>query len=273
VGKGDKEVQETAGKVKGGLDKLTAAIDKLDQSLTNIQKITAGVEEGKGTVGRLIKDETLVNEVEGVVRDTGGFVRQLTSTQTVVGLRSEYNFLSNTIKTYVSVEIRPRPDKYYLIELIDDPRGSRRVTQRTVRSDDPSRPPLVREEIVETTDKFRFSFQFAKRISLATFRFGIKESTGGIGVDLAFFRDRIQLQTDLFDFAANAWPRLKLLAAWEFFRRLYVVGGIDDVINSRPQDGSGGGRDYFIGAQVRFNDEDLKGLLLVGGAAIGAAAK
>jgi phospholipid/cholesterol/gamma-HCH transport system substrate-binding protein len=273
VGTGDKEVQETSGKLKHGLDKLNDAITKLDLTLDNTQKITGGVEGGKGTVGRLIKDETLINEVEGVVHDAGTFVRQITGLQTIVGLRSEYNFMANTIKTYVSVELRPRPDKYYLIELIDDPRGTRHVTQRTVRSDDPSKPALVREEITETTDKFRFSFQFAKQISLATFRFGIKESSGGVGVDLRFFRDHLSVSTDVFEFAANAWPRLKVLAAWEFFRRLYVVGGVDDAINSRPQDGSGGGRDFFIGAQVRFNDEDLKGLLLFGGSAIGAAGK
>ena len=56
--------------------------------------------------------------------------------------------------------------------------------------------------------------------------------------------------------------------AWQFFRRLYVVGGIDDAFNERPRDGTGGGRDFFIGAQIRFNDEDLKALLLFGGSAL-----
>jgi hypothetical protein len=36
------------------------------------------------------------------------------------------------------------------------------------------------------------------------------------------------------------------------------------------REGGGIGRDYFVGAQLRFNDEDLKSLLLVGGSAIGA---
>ena len=100
-----------------------------------------------------------------MVQDTSNFVRQLTGLQTYVGLRSEYNFQANTIKTYVSVEIRPRPDKYYLIELVNDPRGARNVTQRTIRSDDPSKPLLTREEQIEVTDAFRFSFQFAADFS------------------------------------------------------------------------------------------------------------
>jgi phospholipid/cholesterol/gamma-HCH transport system substrate-binding protein len=279
VGKSDKEVKDTADKLKGSLDKLSTAIDKLDGALGNVQDITEDVKDGKGAVGKLLKDEEvasnvkgIANNVEGITRDAGSFIKSLTTLQTFVGLRSEFNFQANTIKTYVSVEIRPRPDKYYLIELIDDPRGSRHVTQTIRRSDDPSKPLLTREEQITITDAFRFTFQFAKRISLATFRFGIKETTGGVGVDLHFFKDRIRIESDLFDFHANAWPRYKVVAAWEFWKRLYIIGGVDDALNARPQEGGSGGRDYILGAQVRFNDEDLRSLLMVGGSALGAAA-
>jgi phospholipid/cholesterol/gamma-HCH transport system substrate-binding protein len=273
VGKSDQEVKDTAGKLRTSLDKLSTAIDKLDSVLGNVDNITGDLEKGKGTVGRLLKDEALVNNIEGTVKDAGGFIKSLTGLQTFVGLRSEYNFQASTIKTYVSVEIRPRPDKYYLIELIDDPRGTRHVTQTITRSDDPSKPLLTREEQITVSDAFRFTFQFAKRISLATFRFGIKESTGGVGVDLHFFKDRVRVESDIFDFHANAWPRYKVVAAWEFFRRIYIVGGIDDALNARPKEGGSGGRDYILGAQVRFNDEDLKSLLLFGGSAIAGASK
>jgi len=273
VGKGDQEVKATADKLKNGLDKLATAIDKLDSALGNVDGITGDLQDGKGTIGRLLKDETLVDDVEQTVKDAGGFVRSLTGLQTIVGLRTEFNFEANSIKTYLSVEIRPRPDKFYLIELIDDPRGTRSITSRLTRSDDPSKPAIQREEIVETTDAFRFTFQFAKRISFATFRFGIKESTGGVGVDFHLFSDHILIASDLFDFSANVWPRLKMLVGWEFFKRLYVVGGVDDMFNDRPLDGSGGGRDYFAGLQVRFNDEDLKALLMFGGSALSGAKK
>ena len=269
VGRSDKDVEDTAKKVKQGLDKLALAIDKLDTVMGNVKGITGDMQQGKGTVGRLLKDEALIDDVEGVVRDAGSFVKSMTDLQTIVGLRSEYNFQANSIKTYLRVEIQPRPDKYYLIELIQDPRGSRNVSTKITRSDDPSKPQLTREEVVEITNAFRFTFQFAKRLSFATFRFGIKENTGGIGIDMHLWDDRIRIESDLFDFSANVWPRYKLLASWEFFRRLYVVGGVDDMFNDRPVDGSTGGRDYFIGAQIRFNDEDLKSLLLFGGSAIG----
>jgi hypothetical protein len=48
---------------------------------------------------------------------------------------------------------------------------------------------------------------------------------------------------------------------------------VDDVINRRASDQSGGGLDWFLGAQLVFNDEDLKSLLLFGGGAAAGATK
>ena len=52
------------------------------------------------------------------------------------------------------------------------------------------------------------------------------------------------------------------MAVWK--RTLYVVAGVDDLINfARAHPGAGGGFDWFLGAQLTFNDEDLKSLLLL----------
>jgi hypothetical protein len=58
----------------------------------------------------------------------------------------------------------------------------------------------------------------------------------------------------------------------QFYRNMYVLAGIDDAINSRPPGGQGSfGRDFYVGGQIMFNDEDLKSLLAVGGSAVGTA--
>lgn len=263
--------------IRQSLATLTKAVEKLDGALGNIQELTGDLQQGKGNLGRLLKDDELVSGVEGVVNDAGRLVQSFTELQTVVGLRSEYNFEAGSIKTYVTIELWPRPDKFYLIELIDDPRGRRSASTTISRSDDPTRPGLTREDRVVLSDAFRLTFQFAKRIRFAaaetTFRFGVKESTGGVGLDVRLPGDQLQVWSDLYDFDANLYPRFKVMAAWEFLRRLYVVGGIDDAFNDRPRDGVGGGRDYVMGFQIRFNDEDLRQLLLFGGAALGNATR
>lgn len=276
----DGDVKASAAKARETFEKLSGAIDRLNETLENVADITGTVQRGEGTLGRLVKDDTLVDEAETTLHETGEFIRSVTRLQTIVGLRSEYNIEANTLKSYVQLRLQPRPDKFYLIEFIDDPRGSRDVSEIVEETDDPTQPPRTRTLRTEVSQAFRFTFQFAKILTLhrfsSTVRFGIKESTGGVGVDFGYrfpTQQTIALENDLFDVAANRFPRLKSMLTWEFFRNVFLVGGIDDILNDRPRTGAGGGRDYFVGAQLRFNDEDLRGLLFVGGPAVGAAAK
>src|SRR5690606_27676387 len=118
-------------------------------------------DRGEGTVGRLTKDDKLINEVEGVVEGVGELVSGVGRVQTIVGLRTDYNFLANTIKSSVELRIQPAEDKYYLIQLVNDPRGKTSFLQRDVDTTNTNEPPHYREVITETTNSFRFSFQFA----------------------------------------------------------------------------------------------------------------
>jgi phospholipid/cholesterol/gamma-HCH transport system substrate-binding protein len=253
-------VDEGAASIGRSLALLESALQKLDHTLGTVEGTADQVASGQGTIGRLITDDTLINEVEGfvsdahdVVTDAGDFIGSLTRLQTIIELREEYNFFANTLKTYLALRLQPKEDKYYLIEIVDDPRGSVSTIERTTTSTDD--PFYLREQETVRTDAFRFSLMFARRLDFATFRFGIKESTGGVGVDLHFLNDALEISMDMFSIGADVYPRLKFIAALEFLRGLYIVGGADDVLNAD--------RDFFIGAQLRFNDEDLKALLTI----------
>ncbi len=283
VGKGEGEVTSTGDKLRQNLDKIGIAIDNLNRTLDNVAEVSGKVRGGEGTVGRLLNDDTIANNVEQITEDAGSFLRSITRLQTLVGLRSEYNIFGNSLKTYVSIQLQSRPDKYYLIELIDDPRGLRTDQTTFTTTDDPSKPQTVKTDTITNSDKFRFSFQLAKRLFLLdgrvilTGRFGIKESTGGIGGDIEVplslasnWMKTLEIKIDLFDFRTNTYPRLKALAALEFYKHIWIVGGVDDALNGSREAGSSAftGRDYFVGAQLTFNDEDLRALLTVGGAAL-----
>jgi phospholipid/cholesterol/gamma-HCH transport system substrate-binding protein len=258
VSEGRDDVGEGLGSVRTSLATLQSALERLDRTLGTVEETVTDVADGQGTVGRLLTDDTLINEVEGfverandVVIDAADFVGSLTRLQTLVGLRTEYNFFANSMKTYISLRLQPREDKYYLIEIIDDPRGSTSTIERTTLSTED--PYYLRELETVRTGAFRFSLMMARRLGFATFRFGIKESTGGLGVDLHFLEDALEISMDAFSIGTDVYPRLKLVAALEFLRGLYIVGGADDVLNVD--------RDFFIGFQLRFNDEDLKAIL------------
>jgi phospholipid/cholesterol/gamma-HCH transport system substrate-binding protein len=238
----------------------------LDEAMKHINNTTQRIDEGKGTLGRLTKDETLINEVQGVAEGVNDYVGGIVRLQTVIGLRSDYNFLSNTIKSYVQLRLQPREDKYYVIELINDPRGYTSFMQQDVDTTDPTKPAHSRTITTTTTSAFRFSLQFAKRLGPFTGRFGIKESTGGIGLDLHLLRDRFEVSQDMFGFGEEIQPRYRIFIAYEFISRLWLLGGVDHVFN-------GTARDYFFGLQLRFTDDDLKTILPFAGGAAGGATK
>ena len=242
------------GSLRDTLDNVNIASANLRGALRHIDNVSARLDRGEGTIGRLTKDETLINEMETMVEDVGDIVGGIGRLQTMVGLRTDYNFQANTMKSFVELRLRPREDKYYLIELINDPRGLTSVEQISVDTDNPNSPNHYREIRTVTRNAFRFSVQFARRLGAFTGRFGVKESTGGFGLDVHLLQDRFELQQDVFGFSEQLTPRWRIGLSYEFIRRLWLVTGVDDVIDRNR-------RDYFIGLQLRFLDEDLKGIL------------
>lgn len=248
------DVQGSLGQVRDTLDRLHRASGKLENALGHVESVTGRIDRGEGTIGRLTKDESLVDEVQGVVEGVNDFVENVQRLQTIVGLRSDYNVQAGTIKSYVELRLQPAEDKYYLIEVIKDPRGYTTFEQLDVDTTDPTRPSHYREVRTITTSTFRFSLMFAKRLGHFTGRFGIKESTGGIGLDTHLFGDRLEIRQDLFGFGEQLRPRWRMDLGYQFWPRLWLLGGLDDVLNPER-------RDYFFGLQLRFNDEDLKSIL------------
>ena len=250
------DVGETMDDLKGSVKTLKSALEKLDNTLGNVEDITQDVKAGKGTLGKIVADEEMAESVSDAVEGIGGLLGSIGRLKTIVSLRSDYNFLASTFKTYISVYIQPKEDKFYLVELVSDPRGKTEVETLTVESSHPDDPKVWTETRTTRTSSFKWSFMFGRKISFLTFRFGIKESTGGVGVDFHLIKGMLTIEADLFEFGGNKYPRLKIAAALRFLRKIYILGGVDDIINSDR-------RDYFVGAMLRFNDEDLKAVLTI----------
>ncbi len=241
---------------------IRRAADQLNAVLEDVKVVSGRTARGEGTIGRLTQDETLIDEVEGVAQGLNSFVGGLNRLRTIVELRSEYYALSNAFKTYFSIYLKPREGRYFLVQFVDDPRGSVTVSESIIRQSPPPlfEPNEFRRTEITRSNRLKFSAQFGKTISFATFRFGIIESTGGLGLDVKVVRDRLEINTDLFEFGRRIYPRLRIRAGFELLRRFWLVAGVDNVINR--------GRDYFVGLQLRFDDEDLKPLIPLGAVAL-----
>jgi phospholipid/cholesterol/gamma-HCH transport system substrate-binding protein len=255
VSKGEDGKPAQAGEVREIVDKVNRASSSLENTLSNLEEVTGRLERGEGTLGRLSKDEKLINEVQGVVEDVGNFVGGVSRLQTIVSLRSDFQFRAQAVKSFVELRLQPKEDKWYSFEIVNDPRGSTRIEDTTVQTTNPNDPAQYREIRSTTSNTFRFSLQFAQRAGPLVGRFGIKESTGGVGLDLIMLDDRLELVQDMFGFGEVVRPRWRVHLSYAFVKRLWLLGGVDDILSYDR-------RDYFVGLNLRFNDEDLKQILL-----------
>lgn len=251
---------------------LRQSIDNLTESVAHLNNIARKVDDGTGTMGRIINDPSISEKVEETLDSTNELFGGLSRLETQVELRSEFDVpfqpggdqAGTGIKNIVGVAIKPRPDKSYILEAVADHRGrqNREVTRETVT--------VNGEESAEITETYttnynvmKFSAQFAKRYYFATLRFGIIENTGGLGLNLHALNDSLELRLDAFDFERRFLdtgdvrpPRLRGTFLYEFFDHLWLQAGIDDPFNADLAQ-------WFLGGALRFTDEDLKTLMTV----------
>jgi phospholipid/cholesterol/gamma-HCH transport system substrate-binding protein len=251
------------GELRDTIEHLDRSSKSLESALDHIDSVTGRIDRGEGTIGKLTKDDQLISEVQGVAEGVNDYVQNISRLQTIVGLRTDYLFLANSIKSYVSLRLQPSEDKYYEIELVNDPRGLTSISEVDTNSTGPG-PQFSKTVTYTTTDSLRFSLQFAKRFGPFTGRFGVKESTGGFGLDIHLLQDRFEIVNDLFGFSEFIQPRYRVFISYEFLKRLWLYGGVDQVFEP-------GLRDYFLGLQLRFTDDDLKTILPFSSGLAGAA--
>ena len=271
------------GDLKKSVADARQSLARINSSMEQIEKVATSIGQGKGVAGKLLADERLGEKVGNSIETVTDYVDRLNKLQIKVDLRSEWLLNQVGSKTYAGFAIVPRPDKYYLLEIVNDPRGIDTQTTETKTTESGGVSTSTKTTKVVNEQKVRFSVQFAKRYGPATFRIGLIESSGGAGVDLHLLDDALKLSVSVYQFARPAtdvFPRAKLWVDYGFLNYFYVTMGTDDFLNQwRANRFPGGskfniGRDIFFGGGLVFTDDDLKTLFGIGGSsAVSAAGK
>jgi len=251
-----KSISEKIDSGKGLIGKLISdeeTGENLDETLASLKRVSEKIDSGKGTIGRLINDEKVAEDLGETVAGIRDYFTRTDAFRFDIDFHGEHLTRHNDTKYYLNLKIQPKADKYYLLGLVSDPSGVETVTDTTI-TETPGGTRTVHEEKSER-DKLKFNAQIAKRYYDLTLRGGIIESTGGIGLDYYLFSDRFKLSLEAFDFNADREAHLKAGADFTFFKYLYLTAGFDNFLND--EDGSS----FFVGAGLRFEDDDIKYLL------------
>ena len=163
---------------------------------------------------------------------------------------------SRNSKSYFTLDVIPRENKFYRLEVSSLPGGRRKnTTISTTTTAADGTQSVVKQDIETFEDELSFSLELGYRLKNTVLRAGLIESRGGLAIDHMLYSDRVQLSAEAWDFGRkNAQGHLKLYGRYNASPNLYVTGGLDDPLNSD-------GRSLFVGAGLRWKDEDIKTLL------------
>lgn len=222
--------------------------------MSKIDKIVDRLERGEGTVGKLMKEEGFYEKLDSTLAGINKYVTATERFRLNVGFRGEYLFKDDDTKGYFSLKLQPKEDKYYLFEIVDDPKGRVKVTDTEVTTTPGS---TVTTHEVKREDELKFSALFARKFGNVAVRGGLMEDTFGFGADYYIVNDRLRASMDAWNFDGDVDaenPHLKFTANYTVFKNLFINAGVDDFVNSKRSSA-------FAGAGLSFDDEDLKYIL------------
>jgi phospholipid/cholesterol/gamma-HCH transport system substrate-binding protein len=181
-------VGENRDNLRVSLENVREASKSAELALASIEDAAKKIERGEGTLGKLVSDDSLYNNIDNAAKGLGNYAARMESMKTVLSFRYENMFPKS--KGYFDLYLKPKPDKYYILGINTD---SYYKYEQTIVS---ATPPgaTVTSETYE--DKLRFTLLFAKRWENIALRLGFIESTGGVGADLFLFNDRMKVSVD-----------------------------------------------------------------------------
>jgi phospholipid/cholesterol/gamma-HCH transport system substrate-binding protein len=296
----DRDLDKLASRFGSTAEALEEASNQAREGLRSIGSVAEKIDEGKGTIGKLINEEDTYRDLKVAVQGLRNYFAKVDSLQIVFDTHGENMYRPTEYleyedsKGYFDIRIHPQEDYFYLVQIATSIKGyvdrqelfkqyfnnenyEYDTSHMNLSDRDKLRfAPRKRIELIKR-NAVRFGFQFGKIFNDIAFRFGLFEGSAGVGVDfdIPFRTDKFRWVTSLemFDFkgqdrlftdkdrVADTRPHLKWINKVFMMRNLYVTFGADDFISRHNMNA-------FFGAGLRFGDDDVKYFLpSLGGAA------
>jgi phospholipid/cholesterol/gamma-HCH transport system substrate-binding protein len=254
----------------GNIRELTG---RLQVSAENLNQITGKIAAGEGSIGKLVNDETTIDNLNETLDSIEGGVETLNETmgryrryQLEVALRGEALTSTEKSRLAFGFDLWTTDKRFFRIEGVDMPYGRVRTDTQFVTTTYPDgTQETYLEEKIKTSDKVGINAQVGYRVFPDTIlRAGLIESSGGVGIDhsIKLGKRPLVLVFEAYDFARDFDERMHLKFEGRYFisRHLFLTAGWDDPLVSDKSS-------VLFGGGITWNDEDVKySLGLAGGA-------
>ena len=242
------------GSFMNNLEGIKPILSNVDKAVNDLKDIVGDVKAGKGTVGKLLRDEQVIDQVNETLSGVNRLVNRVNNFKTNLSLYTGINS-DNASRTDFNLDLIPSPEKFFRIGVVSSNYG-RVITQDTTRTTRTgSSNPTVTRESESFDNAFTFNAQIGRKINNFSFRVGLFETTGGVAVDYSTSENGLLASVEAFDFDEDLGPFVRLSTEFRAWNVFYGrIAGED--LTSKSGDQS-----FTVSAGLRFNDEDLASLL------------
>jgi len=252
---------------------LKTTVAEISETSKNLKEITSTIAQGKGTIGKLVKDEKVYNDLSETLETLKEATERVKRTTLTLEFKFKGDYMTRDLSKkysysgdpgnsygYFTVRIQPREDRFYVLGITSDPRGDYDEKRKVYYVD--GEEHIIREKKFER--KIKLTAQYGIRLlEPLDFRIGLKDSTAGIGFDYRIFNNKdLVASLDVWDFSGeysdHGDARVRIGVSYTIWKPFFIEAGWDDILNSKFSS-------FFVGAGMRITDEDLKYLLFGGG--------
>lgn len=238
----------------GDLSKIGPILDKTDAAVSDLKIIMGDLKEGKGTVGKLLRDDAVVDQVSQTLSSVNRLVNRINNLEADIGLSTGANTRIGS-DTRFDLDLYPAPERFFRLGIVTNEFGPQ--TQRiddtyTSQNDGTENKVSVRKV---NRSAIKFNLQVGRRIQRYGLRAGLIESTGGVGLDYFFPDWGVRTSMEMFDYQKDARPNLRLVTEVKLWNVLFGRVAAEDVISKDRS------QSFTLSLGLRFNDQDLAALI------------
>ncbi len=231
------------------LSKLHGVLETTQVMTRDLQQMIADIRAGKGTIGQFLVEDQIADEVKQTLASVNKIVSRVDSLRTEIavftGANTDYG-----AETEVELRLHPSPERFYLLGLTTSKFGPEKETIFTTEQNGAT---TSRTEKTQDKDSYRFNVQLGRRLHQWSFRGGLIQSTGGLGVDYELKSYAAKFSAEAYDYRKDIGINLRFMSEFQIWNVLYGKVAFEDLAEED--------RSATFSAGLRFTDEDLKGLI------------
>ncbi len=236
-------------KPDSAMQDLKHILGNADQLTSDLKSLVADIKAGKGTLGKILVEEEIADEVKETLAGVKKIVGRVDAIRTELGVYTGINTDYGS-ETTAQLKIFPAPERFYLLGITTSEFGPESEIHTTTILNGVESSEVEKKR---KKDTYRFNVQIARKIHDWSFRGGLIESSGGLGIDYDINPWGTRFTAEVFDYREDLGVNFRLATEIQIWNVFYGKAAAEDILNDS--------RSATFSAGLRFNDEDLKGLI------------